>query len=649
MALVTLRSNLCRLCDFRTRTSLATLKHWPLRPAHRLVRAHLCWWGSSLQPAPSRASSPLASGQHFHSEWGNVSPRTHDGDRPEENPDEQTWCRRLRDLSSSADVLTLVSSLDPLPDAVAVLALQRIREVEKGDSSGRLRGETLESPIFKALCFQLEQQSPHLTNVGLATVLQTLSMLPADPPSSLLLTLMAECQRRLQEGGLAVHELCVLGESLVLLPGPGHRLLELVTGHLQREELGRFSPEDIVALYRILQACPEMVDQSQGFLSRLNSFTVSLVSRLSPGSMSQVLSALVALDQAQALPLVIKLGRYVGRHIPHFTSQELGAVMDALMYFGHHDRFLTKALEQHVATQCVTLNSEALSKVTAYCSKKRVLSKPILNTVAETFVCQAETLAPHQILELVEPFGQLNYLPPNAPAFFRKLESTLAAHCMKFPPKMLLRLLHSCSLLERHPINFMGKIFSPHFLHQLQGDEPYLDRLSLAQLTQLFLTSILECPFYKGPRLLPKYQVRSFLTPCCSLESPVDFLLYRAVMTALIDLLGARLYFASRVLTPYCYTIDVEIKLDEDGFVLPFTVHEDVHKRVALCIDGPKRFCFNSKNLLGQEATKQRHLRLLGYEVVQIPYHEVEMLKSRLELLEYLQSKLFSQSPGLRW
>lgn len=42
--------------------------------------------------------------------------------------------------------------------------------------------------------------------------------------------------------------------------------------------------------------------------------------------------------------------------------------------------------------------------------------------------------------------------------------------------------------------------------------------------------------------------------------------------------------------------------------------------RVALCIDGPKRFCLNSKHLLGKEATKQRHLRLLGYQVVQVRF-----------------------------
>lgn len=40
--------------------------------------------------------------------------------------------------------------------------------------------------------------------------------------------------------------------------------------------------------------------------------------------------------------------------------------------------------------------------------------------------------------------------------------------------------------------------------------------------------------------------------------------------------------------------------------------------RIALCIDGPRRFTINKRQLLGKEAIKQRHLRLLGYEVVQV-------------------------------
>lgn len=59
----------------------------------------------------------------------------------------------------------------------------------------------------------------------------------------------------------------------------------------------------------------------------------------------------------------------------------------------------------------------------------------------------------------------------------------------------------------------------------------------------------------KGPRLSPKFQVKSFLASGQSLETPVELNFYNAVKSALVDLLGAQSYFASRVLTPYCYTL----------------------------------------------------------------------------------------------
>ena len=40
--------------------------------------------------------------------------------------------------------------------------------------------------------------------------------------------------------------------------------------------------------------------------------------------------------------------------------------------------------------------------------------------------------------------------------------------------------------------------------------------------------------------------------------------------------------------------------------------------RIALCIDGPKRFAANARQLLGKEAIKQRHPRILGSVVVQV-------------------------------
>ncbi|XP_043457189.1 FAST kinase domain-containing protein 3, mitochondrial [Prionailurus bengalensis] len=660
MALITLRRNLYHLSDFRIHGALAALKNHPVNHVRKTVKGHLCPWFPSLQPEPCRVRFHHACCKKFHSENGDalhplgepVFSQAHDWAGPEQNPeslDEQMFYRRLNDLDSSEDVLHFIGTLQPLPDSLAAGALQRICEVEKKDGSHRLPKGILENGVFQALCVRFEQESPSLSDAALVTALQALSLLYVGPQSNLLPNLVAESRHRVNRGGLEVRSLCILGESLIRLQGPGGETLELIIYQLQGEKLETFAPEDIVALYRILQACAEKVDRHQAFLNKINSFSLSVVSNLSPTLMSQMLTALVALDQTQALPLVIKLGKYAVRHIPHFTHEELRKVLEAFIYFGHNDRFFTTALERHVASLCLTLDPEVISTVMEYCGRKQILSKPIFDAVAETFVGQSEKFSPRQVSELIEPFGKLNYLPPNASALFRKLENLLLTRFDYFPPKTLLKILHSCSLIECHPVNFMAKIFSPYFLQQLQGEESSVDRLSLAQLTQLFLTSVLECPFYKGRKLLPKYQVRSFLTPCCSLETPMDFQLYKSVRIGLIDLLGARMYFASKVLTPYCYTIDVEIKLDEEGLVLPFTIDEDVHKRLALCIDDPKRFSLNSRHLLGKEAIKQRHLRLLGYQVVQIPYYEIEMLKSRVELVEYLQRKLFPHNVGVRW
>lgn len=63
--------------------------------------------------------------------------------------------------------------------------------------------------------------------------------------------------------------------------------------------------------------------------------------------------------------------------------------------------------------------------------------------------------------------------------------------------------------------------------------------------------------------------------------------------------------------------------------------------RIALCVDGQNRFCAHSHNLLGEEAIKQRHLQLLGYEVVQVKSKDNLLLlwlrKQVKNILQYLK------------
>lgn len=65
--------------------------------------------------------------------------------------------------------------------------------------------------------------------------------------------------------------------------------------------------------------------------------------------------------------------------------------------------------------------------------------------------------------------------------------------------------------------------------------------------------------------------------------------------------------------------------------------------RLALQVSNRNHFCYGSRRLLGLHCLKRRQLRLLGYEVVEIPFWEWFPLlrRSRSEKLSYLHYKVF--------
>ncbi|NXD49961.1 FAKD3 protein, partial [Corvus moneduloides] len=556
--------------------------------------------------------------------------------------DEQLFFKKLNNLCTSKEIFYFLSSLEVMSDTMASGALQRISEVEVDDNGLKNPG-LLENEVFRALCFQFEFESSKLSNTGLLNALQAFIKLRIDPQSTLMASLLSESEERLGKGQLTAENLCALGESLLELEGPSCAMLEQIVNHMQEKDIERWSPEEIVVVYKILQVTVREGKQCQNLLNRLNSVTLRTVSQLSPNFASVILNSLVVLSQTQAVPLVTALCKHSVKHVPYFTDHELVNVLEAFLYFGQKVKVFTEALERHIPKSILTMHPQTVSKVMQYCCRKKILSKPIFDAVAEGFISNADRLTTDQIAAYITPFGTLNYLPPSASSLFRKLETVLHTRLRHFQPHTLLHLLHSCVLIQRYPINFLPKVFSPYFLQKLQAQPPGLNRAAMSQLTQLFLTVTLECPFYEGPKLLSRYQVKAFPT----LHSSPDVHLFKRVKTGLLYLLKKRIYFASEVSTPYFYVVDIEIKLDEEGFVLPAAQLEEVHRRIALCVDGQNRFCAHSHNLLGEEAIKQRHLQLLGYEVVQIPFFEIENLQNTRKVADYLHKKIFPCTYGL--
>ncbi|XP_026148252.1 FAST kinase domain-containing protein 3, mitochondrial [Mastacembelus armatus] len=562
--------------------------------------------------------------------------------------EEQAFRERLRSCSSSRQVFRLLCSMEILSDSMAAAALHRVADLEQEGNSLK-DPAVLEEDTIRALCFQLEQDSGRLTDGGLVSALLACTRLFLDPWSTLMVRLVSESQERLDRGQMTVGQLCTLGQAMLAMEGPGSAMFGQVMEEIQKQEPAQWSVADLIAVYRLLQGSVGEDGKYRDLLNAMHTQAVTVTSRMDPAAVSMVLNALVTLNQMQAMPLVINLCKQAVRHVPHFTDEELDLVLGALMHFGHSDRYFVEAMERYVPSMAFTFHPETITKVMQFFSRRNILSTTVFDAVAESFVYRADDYSTNQVTRQIMAFGKLGYLPPNAGEVFRKVENILHTRFSQFRARTLLNLLHSCILVERFPVNFVCKVFSSYFLQQLQEQDTDMDRVVLAQLTQLYMTVKLECPFYEGPRLLPPYRVKSFLMPRYSLETPVDLHLYNSVKTGLIDLLGARSYFGSKVLTPYCYTLDVEIKLDEEGYVLPASQTDDIYKRIALCIDGQKRFSTNTRQLLGKESIKQRHLRLLGYEVVQIPYYEFEKLQNKTSVVEYLHKKIFPHTYRLSW
>lgn len=63
-------------------------------------------------------------------------------------------------------------------------------------------------------------------------------------------------------------------------------------------------------------------------------------------------------------------------------------------------------------------------------------------------------------------------------------------------------------------------------------------------------------------------------------------------------------------------------------------------RRVIMSVNDKWHYCHNSEVLVGSRAMRDRHLRLLGYIILQLPYHELEKLNGIEEVKQYLHQKL---------
>ncbi|KAG7241733.1 hypothetical protein INR49_025198 [Caranx melampygus] len=549
--------------------------------------------------------------------------------------------RREEELSVRPTVRRMPSNT--VPASAAHLSPYSPCIKPQGSASAQVSIQSLfEGDVIPELCSRLAGLPSSDRAEGLATLLGACAQFGLEAHTPLVLRLMEECLELLSSRDIGVAQLCHLGEVAHALEGRQSALATKVLdsiGVAVEEDV--VSPREAVRVYSLLALCCNPASPQQALmLSTLHAHTQRLVHRLRACQVSSILQSLLQLQHTQAIALVLRLSHRASRVFKAFSDDEIMKVLSALMVLGQHHDELLAAMEKHLPGRLEKCDPELISTVMEYCLLMKCRSEPIFEAVAENFVCNAEKHTTPQIAKQIVAMGRLNYLPQCSSQMFKKLETILSTRFSQFQPHSLIEVLHACIHLERFPLNYMSKVFSPYFLQKLQAQGEPVDKNALGQLTQLHLSTSLECQHYWGPRLPQFLYVKKFSSVDQAFETPMDSLLYRHIRGPLTQLLGGKLY-STKVFTPSGYIIDVEICLDEEGYVLPLSQWEHTYRRLALCLDGHIRFCSNTQHLLGKEATKRRHLRRMGFEVVQIPYFEFEKLRTQKEQVQYLHNKIF--------
>lgn len=159
----------------------------------------------------------------------------------------------------------------------------------------------LEGGVISKLCSKLADLPINDRAEGLATLLGLCAELDVEAHNPLVSRLISECLELLSNRGIGLAQLCHLGEVTYALEGRQSAMLTEVLNSIGTAVgEGRVSPSGAARVYSLLALCHQPAHQQQTLmLSTLHTHTHRLVHRLKASQVSDILQALLTLQQRQ--------------------------------------------------------------------------------------------------------------------------------------------------------------------------------------------------------------------------------------------------------------------------------------------------------------------------------------------------------------
>ncbi|NXG39500.1 FASTK kinase, partial [Dromaius novaehollandiae] len=344
-----------------------------------------------------------------------------------------------------------------------------------------------------------------------------------------------------------------------------------------------------------------------------------------------------------------RLGRFNQKDVSMVFSSEannkaLEAIFSSQLFYENRQERFIRSMAEWLPRKAENLTPYTMALIAKYVARHRLREPRLLDTIANFLLKRGEQLDSKVIQKLVFPFSRMNYRPSNHSELFPKLEAILEQKAGS-SPLATVNILMSMFQLSHFPQTVLHQVFSPAFITNVMSS-PYA--LIVRRYLSLLDAAVeLEFRDYSGPRLDPRYRVLMFEHALTADEANRKYSYKGLVAEALRQLVGEECYRQDEVLPPgYC--TDFLLWINRSGTVLPLSrvpaaskapsVHTATSPAaislrssvlaltsdlqdfapVVLSVNDKWHYCQNSDILVGSRAMRDRHLRLLGYCLVQV-------------------------------
>ena len=397
---------------------------------------------------------------------------------------DETFRLALRDSTTIQQVFQLLEVPgEKVTQYSAVFALQRMAQLQEHSATD------IESFLQKAILHELWETATSdihgLVPETLIALVQCYLQL-SSYDQKYVDCINEEVERRIGDATLAVCDLCALLDLLSVSPRGSQDLVDNLWVHLG-SRYKEIDHESIPEVYRVLQY---VTPQHKYLLRVLDHQLKNCWWKLQSGDVATVMKTMVLINR-HSISTLTSFGKWLFMNIHNVIDSELKCILAAYTHFHYSDPNIMQALERYVKTKVAHMDKTLVAMVMDHCASRRYLSPTIFDAVARDFQNNGHRYAPHEILYVLRTYGQLNYLPPNSTGFFLKVEDVLQQKFSQLSAAAVVELLASFVYIERFPINFVSKVFTPHFLARITGNLYFLGTI-FRPFAALVLICLLE-------------------------------------------------------------------------------------------------------------------------------------------------------------